>query len=178
MLPRSFTTRIERHHKLWLCDALHLKPSTNGGIDMAGGNFRGELKAKLRKASQSFSVATYQVNDFEKANREMGFMGRNVGKQCEELVLFFAFLYYDFNYSIDKLHDDEELGQYINNREAWLVPWEWVKGKLRPEEDRKYLCVTSNEIKRSFNFAFHPRPGGLIYASQDSVLERRLFASS
>jgi len=178
MDSQSFKPLIEKYHKQWLCEMLNLRPSVNGGIDITGGNFRGELKSKMRNKGNSFSVATYQIRDFEMANRNMLFMGRDEGLYSQNICLFFAFLHYDLKKPVSGVAKKEPLDRLIEAREVWLVPWEFVKCKLKPEEKRRYIAVGCNEIKRSFNFAFHPRNGGVIYVVQDSLLERRLLDSS
>jgi len=81
MKPRSFVTRGEIIHKIWLSGVLGIPYFMNGGIDLADDYIGVELKCRYKKYHPTFTVHSYQISEFEK---------ENPGKE-----LFWAFLLYD-----------------------------------------------------------------------------------
>ena len=159
MESRSFTTKGELSHRLWLSDVLGIPYSTNGGIDLVDDQVGVELKARYRIYTHKFTVHAYQVEQFKK---------ENPGKE-----LYWAFLLYDLDRDVRKVGKNIE--RTVTRRDVVFLPWDFVKQfPIATPKTGPYIYVPERDFPSKKEFKRLRRSGGILFLPNGSLLEARL----
>jgi hypothetical protein len=160
---RSFPSRVELCHNLWLAEAFDLGVNDRG-IDLADKDLGIELKCRYDKwKTAGYAVHSYQVRDFEEQNP-----GKN---------LFWAFVLYALSKQPKDIGMKEDVDKCITKKEAWFLPWDWIKQfPVSCPKTGPYIYVSRKKLPDQAEFSTFRKEGGTLYVHKDcpELVERLL----
>ena len=165
MNSQELKDRTELANREFLRDILQIPFSGYRGIDLVDNRVGIEMKSRWQKYSGTFTIHTYQIEGFRKANPNQ--------------ELFWAFLEYQL-INRASLKTGQKVGQSITSRETWFIPWDWADENTCDFSDTKtgevgdeYCYARKDNFPNQNQFLTIALLPNIFHFPKESILEER-----
>ncbi len=113
MTYNGWGSKFEVIHRKWAGEIFHIPYVKKTGIDLVDEEIGVEVKCRLWKWDNSYTIHEYQVGGFEEDNPNK--------------ELYWMFIRYDMSKDFDKIKKKDKLEDLITKRTVVALEWDWIK---------------------------------------------------
>ena len=113
MTYNGWGSKFEVINRDWASKTFHVPILEKTGIDLIDDEIGIEVKCRLWKYDNSYTIHEYQVKEFEE---------NNPSKE-----LYWMFLRYDISKDFNKIKKKDKLEELVTKKTVVALPWDWIK---------------------------------------------------